>query len=104
MASMNHDPCFPPRFLVVMKTDQELPPDLVVAMLMEVFHLSLEDARDLAIPILSHRTTYYGNYSKEVAEYKIFEISQKMLKKGRQLDSHFEPISFPSGVETKSFW
>lgn len=103
MASLTRDPNFLPRFHVVMKTDQELPPNFVVKLLMEVFYLSQQDAQDLAIPILSHRTTYYGNYTKEVAEYKVFELSQQVIRQGRQLDSHFETISFPNGIASARF-
>ena len=85
------DPKYPPRYRIVMQTPQELPPNLLMDVLTKTFSLNVDQARQLALPILRHEMVPHGTYSREIAEAKAFTLHQFMLQNGRTLNTSISP-------------
>ena len=85
------DEKFPPKYRVVMHTEQEIPPDLLCDLLLKTFSIERLSSQLLALSILRHKAVSYGAYSREIAEAKAFTINQAILKHGRMLNTVIEP-------------
>lgn len=91
MIPFDMDPRYPPRYRVVMKTDHDLPPDLLLGALSQTFSLDNQQAHLLALPILRHKMVPHGAYSQEIAEAKAFELNRLIMAHGRMLATSIEP-------------
>ena len=85
------DPKYPPRFEVVMQTDHDIPPDLLLSVLTQTFALDRKQAEKLALPILYHESGSFGAYSREIAEAKAFTLNRFMMQHGRLLATGIQP-------------
>lgn len=85
------DPKYPPRYEVVMQTDHDIPPDLLLSVLSQTFVLDRKEAEKLARPILYHESGSFGAYSREIAEAKAFALNQFMMQHGRLLATGIQP-------------
>lgn len=85
------DPSNPPCFRIVMQTQQELPPELLMNALGRTFALDDAQARKLALPILRYEMVPHGAFSREIAEAKAFVLHRYMLERGRMLKTSISP-------------
>ena len=81
----------PRQFKVVFMNDDYTPMDFVAALLMEVFHKSMDDAKIITANVHEQGKGIAGVYSREIAETKAIKSVQIARKNGHPLLIQAEP-------------
>ena len=81
----------PRKFKVVLMNDNYTPMDFVAALLMEVFHKSVEDAKIITANVHEQGKGIAGVYSREIAETKAIKSVKIARNHGHPLLIQAEP-------------
>ena len=81
----------PRKFKVIFMNDDYTPMDFVAALLMEVFHKSVDDAKVITMNVHKQGKGIAGVYSREIAETKAIKSMQIAHKNGHPLLIQAEP-------------
>ena len=81
----------PRKFKVVFMNDDYTPMDFVAALLVEVFHKSVEDAKVITMSVHKQGKGIAGVYSREIAETKAIKSVQIARNSGHPLLIQAEP-------------
>jgi ATP-dependent Clp protease adaptor protein ClpS len=69
------EPKLPSMYDIVLLNDDFTPPDYVLSVLMDCFHLAHEDAVHMMLMMQQHNEVICGTYTREVAETKMINVS-----------------------------
>lgn len=72
----------PDNYKVIVMNDDVTPMDFVIDILMEIFHHSIDTAKDLTLKIHKEGSAIVGIYTYEIAEQKGTEVTNASRSKG----------------------
>ena len=75
----------PKMYFVTIITDRHVPWKFCMRILMDIFHMSMEDAQTVANEIVTNGEGFCGGYMLEIAQTKAAQVEQEAKEEGFSL-------------------